>query len=110
MEEWRKHIRNRIKASVKLSHSKIGDVYARSRDISDGGIFVEAEGLDHLPKGAHIEMQFLDSANPDITFNMKVVRIRPDGLGLCFVDYEIDGQRFKIKDLKMHWKARSSSG
>jgi len=35
---------------------------------------------------------------------MKVLRTDRQGLALKFVDYEVEGERFNINDLKQHWE------
>jgi hypothetical protein len=98
--ERRIFTRRLVTARVKLNHSTIGDVIARTRDISDNGVFVEAFPVPKVPNGAHIKMHLLDSPQPDLAFNMKVTRVTPDGLGLMFIDYEVDGERYTIDTLR----------
>jgi hypothetical protein len=45
-------------------------------------------------------MQMLDSAMPEIVFNVKMERSDEDGIGLSFVDYELNGQRYSMDSLK----------
>lgn len=98
--ERRIFTRRLVTARVKLNHSTIGDIIARTRDISDNGVFVEAFPVPKLPTGAHIKMFLLDSPQPDIEFNMKVSRVTADGLGLMFIDYEVAGERYTIDNLR----------
>ncbi len=93
-----------VRARVCLSHSTFGVINSHSRDISDSGVFVELKEKPRLPVGAHIKMQMLDSAMPEIVFNVKMERSDEDGIGLSFVDYELNGQRFSMTDLKQHSK------
>ena len=87
-------------ARFKLTHGAIGEIVGRSREISDSGLFVEVFPVPKLPNGSNIKMYMLDSAYPHIAFNMKVIRIASDGIGLMFVDYEIDGERFSMETLR----------
>ena len=98
--ERRIFTRRLVNARVKLTHSTIGEVIARTRDISDSGVFVEAFPIPKLPLGSHVKMNLLDSAQPNIAFNMKVSRVEPDGLGLMFIDYELNGERHTIDSLR----------
>jgi hypothetical protein len=94
-----KSVRNSVEARVNISHSHFGTLYALSRDISDTGMFVLLNEIPNLPKGAHVRVQLPESANPDIIFNMRVVRTTREGVALVFVDYELDGKRFKMEKL-----------
>ena len=91
--------RNAVEARANISHSHFGTLYALTRDISDTGMFVLLNEIPHLPKGSHVRVQLPESANPDIIFNMRVTRTTRDGVGLVFVDYELDGKRHKIEKL-----------
>ena len=96
--------RRPVNARVRLNHSTIGDVMARTRDISDNGAFVEAFPVPRLPIGSHVKMNLLDSAQPDLEFNMKVTRVESDGIGLMFIDYEYNGERYPIDSLRQQFK------
>jgi hypothetical protein len=91
--------RGEVVARVNISHSHFGTLHALSKDISDTGMFVLLKEMPHLPKGAHVRVQLPESANPDIIFNMRVVRTNQEGVGLVFVDYELDGKRYKLDKL-----------
>ena len=104
--ERRLFSRRLVNARVKLSHGSIGDILARTRDISDSGVFVEAYPVPKLPVGAHIKMYMMDSAQPNIAFNMKVIRSASDGVGLMFIDYELDGERYSIDQLRTQIKKK----
>jgi len=106
MIERRLFTRHLVNARVQLVHGAIGRVAGRTRDISDSGVFVEVYPVPRLPNGSHVKMHMLDSAQPAIAFNMKVVRTMKDGLGLMFIDYELDGQRFTIDTLRDQFKKK----
>ena len=91
--------RQTIEARVDISHSHFGTLHALTRDISDSGIFVLLNEIPHLPKGAHLRVKLPESANPEITFNMRVVRTTEEGVALTFVDYEQDGERHDMAKL-----------
>ncbi|MDZ7660983.1 PilZ domain-containing protein [Thiohalophilus sp.] len=103
IREKRSQFRKPRSARVKISHSTFGVIHATTRDISDTGVFVELRHRLRLPIGAHIKLQFLDSARPEIAFNMKVIRENDEGVALSFVDFELDGQRYKMDELRHHW-------
>ena len=98
--ERRRFQRHLVNARVMLVHGSIGELAGRTRDISDSGVFVEITPVPRLPHGAHIKMHMLDSSMPVIAFNMKVTRTTPEGLGLLFIDYEVEGQRFSMDTLR----------
>lgn len=103
LREKRNHYRRSIPARVRISHSTFGVIEAVTRDISDGGVFIELRHRLKLPIGAHIKLQFLDSARPEIGFNMKVIRENDEGIAMIFVDYELEGRRYQIDQLRNHW-------
>lgn len=101
--DYRAFGRQLINAHVKLVHSTIGEVSAKTRDLSDSGTFVDVTHPPKLPIGAHIKMHMMDSSQPQIAFNMKVVRVEKSGFGLQFIDYELNGERFTMDVLRKHW-------
>ena len=92
--------RRAINAKVKLIHSTIGELEAKTRDISDSGVFVLLSPVPNLPVGGHIKMHMLDSSAPKIAFNMKIVRVLEEGLGMMFIDFELEGERYTIEMLR----------
>lgn len=107
MADKRKQLRQLVNAQVLLSHSVFGEIKAFTSDISNTGVFVRINNKPTLPKGAHIKLQFLNSANPNVSFNTRVVRVTDEGFGLVFVDYEYGGDRFAMKNLKQIWNKQS---
>lgn len=104
MGEKRSQGRMKTVSRVKISHSTFGSRRALTRNISAHGVYLELQDQPQLPVGAHIRMQMLDSARPDVAFNMKVLRTDRQGVALKFVDYELEGERFNINELKQHWQ------
>ncbi len=103
MTDKRQQLRHMVNAPVKLSHSVFGEITAVTGDISNTGVFIRVSDKPALPKGAHIKLQFLSSAYPNVSFNTRVVRVTDEGFGLVFVDYEFGGERFTMKNLKQIW-------
>lgn len=91
--------RRLVNARVLLVNGSVGEVRAVTRDISDSGVFVAVQPVPKLPVGAHIKMHMLDSSQPNIAFNMKVIRSTKEGIGMMFIDYEVAGQRFPMDTL-----------
>jgi len=106
LSDRRRFFRKLVKARVLLVHGTIGEIQAQTRDISDNGVFVELQPVPRLPVGSHIKLHLLESPMPNVAFNMKVARTVADGLGLMFVDYEIDGNRYSMNSLKTQFKKK----
>jgi len=106
-QERRIFTRRLVNSRAKLQHGTIGSILARTRDISDSGVFVECYPIPKLPVGAHIKMQLLDSSNPNIAFNMKVVRTDSIGVAMLFIDYELNGERYGMEVLRKQWLKRA---
>ena len=81
LREKREGARIAVRARVCLSHSTFGEINTYTRDISDSGEFVELTDKLRLPVGAHVKMRMLDSALPEIIFNIKVERTTDEGIG-----------------------------
>ena len=107
MREKRYNLRKKLAARVRLSHSTFGVIHTQTRNISDSGVYVELINQPHLPVGAHLKMHMLDSALPNLAFNMKVVRTDSEGVSMKFVDYEVDGTRYPINSLEQVWRQQS---
>jgi len=99
-QEKRRAHRKTVVARVRIGHSTFGVIEAFTRNISDNGVYVNLHHQPHLPIGAHIKLHMLDSALPEIEFNMRVVRTDEVGVSLAFVDYEIRGKRYPITTLE----------
>ena len=97
--ERRTYPRIRIGAKVSIRQGSLGILTATTINISDGGMQVQLEKHIKIPEGSHLQVNMLNSANPKISFNMKVIRSYENILGMQFIDYEFEGQRHKIDDL-----------
>lgn len=85
MTNRREFVRTAMNASVLVRHPLVGEVIYKTRDISDGGIYVVAESDLFPPLGDRVEVQVqgLPVAAPTVT--MEVVRHGLDGYGMQFV-------------------------
>lgn len=83
----RKHPRTRLRAAVTLRHPQVGEQHTHTRDISEGGAFLLAEGmrLPELGEIVEVQVQGLSGEEAPIV-RMRVVRIDKEGVGLEFVD------------------------
>lgn len=102
--EKRSFPRLQVTARMRVSHSRIGTIEGYSINISDTGLLLRCNDLPKLPRGAHIGLQMLDSANPGIIFNTRVIRMSDSELGLAIVDYEYNGQRYTLDELRRQWQ------
>jgi len=81
-DERRAHPRTPYECLIKVSHESIGTVVVKTRDISDGGMFVITENIEIPPVGTIVDGQVQDGR----PIKMKVVRIVDEGIGLKFVE------------------------
>lgn len=92
-----------VTARMRVSHSRIGTIEGYSVNISDTGLMLRCVNLPKLPRGAHIGLQMLDSANPGIIFNTRVIHMNESEIGLAIVDYEYQGVRYTLDELRRQW-------
>lgn len=95
--------RNPVQARIRVSHSLIGTIEGQSINISDTGLYVNLENIPKVPRGAHVGLQMLDSVNPGIIFNTRVIHVSDQGLGIAIVDYEFNGVRYTLDELRRQW-------
>lgn len=101
MSEKRKHSRKIVNSRVKVFHPAIGSFESKTKDISNGGILISPEEYSNIIKVKdNVKIFFLDSKNIDIIFNMRVVRITENDLGLQLLSCEKKGETFNISDLR----------
>lgn len=93
-----------VQARMRVSHSRLGTLEGYSINVSDTGIFLRLSDLPKIPRGAHIGLQMLDSANPGIIFNTRVIHSSDSGLGVAIVDYELNGKRYTLDELRRQWQ------
>ncbi|WP_150305622.1 PilZ domain-containing protein [Pseudomonas saliphila] len=89
MANQRQHPRTMMKCRIKISHPDLGDVYGQTRDLSDGGVFVENADLASLAPGSEVQGQVQDMPIEAPVLRMMVQRvIAGEGAGLAFLDEE----------------------
>jgi hypothetical protein len=85
MTNKRKHIRTRLNAKVNVSHASLGTITAVLRDLSDGGLYLIADGWTPPPIGSRVQVQ-VTSLNGDApVVEAEIVRIDDEGMGMRFV-------------------------
>ncbi len=97
-----------IQARMRVSHSRLGTLEGYSINVSDTGIYLRLHDVPKVPRGAHIGLQMLDSANPGIIFNTRVIHSTSSGLGIAIVDYELNGMRYTLDELRRQWTVSKS--
>ncbi|WP_217475670.1 PilZ domain-containing protein [Stutzerimonas stutzeri] len=82
----RQHPRAPMKCRIRISHASFGEVFAHTRDLSDGGVYVRHPQLTDLQPGTIVHGQVQDLPIPAPELAMEVMRVDAEGAGLRFVD------------------------
>jgi len=84
----RKYPRKDIKVSVELTFLDEPYEIVDTRNISEGGMFIEVNPASKFPIGELVNVHYLDPLNNDEdTFkDAIIVHINNDGLGICFIE------------------------
>jgi len=79
----RKHERTDLSVEVRLFHDSFGEIDAKTRDLSDGGVYVWTQNIPLPPIGSvmRVQVQGVDDA-PIVT--MKIMRKESEGAGLMY--------------------------
>ena len=84
-KDKRRHIRTPLACRIKITHESMGEIIVKTRDISDGGVFVVLEPDQVPPVGTHVTGQVQGLMDEAPILEMEVVRVEPAGVGLKFV-------------------------
>ncbi len=84
----RKHPRKEIKVSVELTFIEEPYTIVNTRDISEGGMFIEVNSADSYPIGEMVQVHFLNPLkNDEDTFkDAIIVRVANDGIAISFIE------------------------
>lgn len=82
----RQHPRTPMKCRIKISHESFGDLFAQTRDLSDGGVYVRHPDLVALPVGTILTGQVQDLPFDAPILQMEIMRVDAEGVGLRFVE------------------------
>ncbi len=84
----RKHPRKEIKVSVELTFLDQPYTIVSTRDISEGGMFIEIKPEEEFPIGELVNVHYLDPLNNDEDKfkDAIIVRVANDGIGISFVE------------------------
>jgi len=84
----RKHPRKQMKVSVELTFLDQPYAVVNTRNISEGGMFIEVNSAQNFPIGEMVSVHYLDPLNDDAdTFkDAIIVHKADDGFGICFIE------------------------
>ena len=88
-DERRQHHRIQVPLEVELTHESIGTVMLKTRDLSDGGVFLVMKDQPIPPEGSLVKVRLkgaFDGGELPPATTMKVVRLEGLGVGLEFID------------------------
>jgi hypothetical protein len=96
LTEKRKHRRSSIQLDVDLVYPEGGSSRVKTRDLSIGGLFVEA--IDNQPPklGTLLTVTFLSTPHQSGTYSLKarVQRLTHNGIAMTFIDFDLEDLRF----------------
>lgn len=84
-KDQRRYVRTAFSCRIKIQHESIGELQVKTRDISDGGVFLVLEPEQIPPIGTHLTGQVQGLMDDAPVLEMEVVRVEPAGVGLRFV-------------------------
>ena len=83
--EKRKHTRTPFACRIKIISADKSELLVKTRDISDGGVFVVLEPEQIPPIGTIVKGQVQGLLDDAPILEMEVVRMEPSGVGLRFL-------------------------
>ncbi len=86
MDDRREHMRHPLAVDVKITHPDIGELIVKTKDISDGGLFIFVEPAEMPPIGEIVQGQVQGEVEDLPIVEMRIVRTERDGLGLRFIE------------------------
>ncbi|MEH6566438.1 MAG: PilZ domain-containing protein [Halopseudomonas sp.] len=87
MSNQRQHPRTPMRAQIKIWHSSFGELTAHTKDLSDGGVFVEHPDMARLQPGDEVTGQVQGMPFEAPVLRMVVQRIvGSEGAGMQFLD------------------------
>jgi len=84
-KDKRRHVRTSFACRIKIAHDSVGELLVKTRDISDGGVFVVLEPEQIPPIGTRLTGQVQGLMDDAPILQLEVVRVEPAGVGLRFV-------------------------
>lgn len=86
----RRHLRTPLACRIKIIQGGVGELIVKTRDISDGGVFVVLDPEQVPPVGTHVTGQVQGLMDDAPILDMEVVRVEPSGVGLRFVNLDVE--------------------
>ncbi|WP_193074590.1 PilZ domain-containing protein [Pseudomonas sp. FME51] len=87
MSNQRQYPRTMMKCRIKISHPAFGSLTAQTKDLSDGGVFIEHPDLAALAVGDEVTGQVQDMPIEAPVLRMVIQRVvAGEGVGLAFLD------------------------
>ena len=84
-KDKRQHVRTSFACRIKITHDSVGELLVKTRDISDGGVFVVLEPDQIPPIGSRLLGQVQGLLDDAPVLKLEVVRVEPAGVGLRFI-------------------------
>lgn len=82
----RQHVRTKLRTQIKLTHPELEESIWSTGDISDGGVYLLAEGKQTPALGDVVKIQVQNLPVEAPVVEARVVRVDSEGIGLEFVD------------------------
>ena len=84
-QERRQYVRTAFVAGVRITHTTIGSLDVKMRDLSDGGVFLFTGDRVDLPVGERVEIMALDIEDAPV-LSARIVRRDSTGIALMFCE------------------------
>lgn len=84
-KDKRRNVRTSFACRIKIAHNSVGELLVKTRDISDGGVFVVLEPEQIPPVGTRLTGQVQGLMDDAPVLQLEVVRVEPAGVGLRFI-------------------------
>jgi hypothetical protein len=96
LTEKRKYKRSSIQLDVELVYPEGGNSRVKTRDLSIGGLYVEAIGNPTPKAGTPLTVTFLSTPHQSGTYSLKarVQRLTNNGIAMTFIDVDLEDLRF----------------
>jgi c-di-GMP-binding flagellar brake protein YcgR len=87
-KDQRRFPRKEIKVSVELTFLDEPYTIVKTRDISEGGMFIEVKSADTFPIGELVNVHYLDplNDNEDTYKDAAIVRVVEEGIAISFIE------------------------
>jgi len=88
VENNRKYTRREIQVDVQLSFLENEARHVHTRDVSEGGMFLEIVDTSEYPLGEMVHLRYSDPDHDDLDTEKDaiIVRVADGGLGIAFVE------------------------